>query len=355
MVPTYRHKAINESAIRRLPLGGRHLINMCKYYFSYRQWNLMDQEWILRDVLEKTGYVSLEFSKEMKLARKVPAGRRPFDREFLLPDYQTSFEGEVQLPPALQRAEDEEDEDEEEDDDDDEDDEDVREEDMNEEDVELDLNEEIVEEPKEEEKKGKRSQRKSKKGPAKKPRKNDDEEEDDEEEEEVDDDDEEDVEAILKRLLKQREEEEQRRRALEAERQSLRLSLERFAIPEVLFRPSDGGLPREWAGLAGTVAQAIGKSPEHFRAALYRSVHLVGGLSQLPHLKERLEQELRSLAPCDYEINVTISQTPKEAAWQGAKTIATSSPLTEWSISKEEWTPRGSWRRLTQAEGGAVV
>eukprot|EP00977_Amphora_coffeiformis_P010759 scaffold2518_cov178-Amphora_coffeaeformis.AAC.18 len=354
VVPTYRQKAIHPTAIRRLPLGGRHLINMSKYYFSYRQWNLMDQEWILRQVLEKTGYVSLEFAKEMQLARQWPAGRRPFDREFLLPDYQTSFEGEVQLPPSLLRAEEEEEE--EEDQDDDDDDEDVREEDMNEEDIELDLNEEI-EEPKDEEdqKEKKKSRRKSKKGSSRNRRKNNRDDDGEDDEEEDDDDEEDDQEALRKSLLKLREEEEQRRQAQEAERQSLRLSVERFTIPEVLFRPSDGGLPREWAGLAGTVVQAIDKCPEHFRAALYRNVRLVGGLAQLSNLKERLTRELRSLAPCDYKLQVTISETPQEDVWQGAKTIATTLPHMEWSISKEEWTPRGSWKRLTQAEGGALA
>lgn len=352
VVPTYRHKVPDaRRCIRRLPLGGRHLINMCKYFFSYRQWNLMDQEWILRDVLEKTGYVSLQFGQEMQIARKLPPGRRPFDREFLLPDYQSSFEGQVHLPPALQQAENDEDEEEEEDDD--EDDEDVREEDMNEEDVELDLNEEI-EEPKEEKRakpKGNKAAKRNKDDG------DDDEDGDDDDDEDEEDDEEEDVETLRKRILKQREEE-RRRRDQEAERQALRLSVERFTVPEVLFRPSDGGLPREWPGLAGTVVQAIERCPEHLQAALYRSVRLVGGLSQLPNLKDRLEQELRSLVPCEYELSVTLSELPKEETWMGVKSMATSNSYAEWSISKEEWTnlgKRGAWRRLTHAEGGSVV
>jgi len=45
IVPIYNDKIIRESsAIRRMPLGARHLINIWKYYCSYRQWNLMDQE-----------------------------------------------------------------------------------------------------------------------------------------------------------------------------------------------------------------------------------------------------------------------------------------------------------------------
>ena len=95
------HDTFTLSTIKRLPLAGRHLINMWKYFASYRQYNLMDQEWILRDVLEQTGYVSLQFSHEMSMARKLPPGRRPFDRQYILPDYTTTFTGRVQIPPQL--------------------------------------------------------------------------------------------------------------------------------------------------------------------------------------------------------------------------------------------------------------
>ena len=44
VVPTFRKRVILPEAIRRLPLGGRHLINLLKYYMSYRQYNLMEQE-----------------------------------------------------------------------------------------------------------------------------------------------------------------------------------------------------------------------------------------------------------------------------------------------------------------------
>ena len=382
VVPTYRHRATDVRSIRRLPLGGRHLINMLQYYCSYRQWNLMDQEWILRQVLEKTGYVSLAFDDEMKLARQITAGKRPFDREFLLPDYQTSFQGQVQLPPSLQKQMllehekgGEGNNDESDDDEEDEDDESVREEDMNEEDIEFDVNEEVEPEPVPEKKKKKGPQKKSKqskskRGDGKKDKKdennkneeNDDDDDDDDNDNDDDDEetdsDEEDVDALRKRLLLQREEEERRRRAMEAERQALRLSVERFTIPEILFRPSDGGLPREWAGLAGTIVQAIEKSPEHFRAALYQSIRLVGGLSQLPNLKERLEQELRPLVPCEYEVRISLSESPQEDTWRGLQAMASILPYSDWSINKEEWTnlsKRGSWGRLTHAEGGALV
>jgi actin-related protein len=378
VIPTYRHRVplsvpssnsdqdsthnSSSSCIRRMPLGGRHLINMLSYYCSYRQWNLMGQEGILRPVLEQTCFVSMDLNADYKTAQRVPAGRRPYDREFVLPDYHTTFVGHVQLPLALQRLQNQEEEEEE--GEDDEDDESVREEDMNEEDVELDVGEDVVDEalpPKKKERPKSNSKKNhGKKDAATTSNKGSDDHEDEQDSDSDDDmsDDDDDVEVLRQQLLKQRQEEERRRRAMEAEQQILRLSVERFSIPEVLFRPSDGGLPRDWAGLAETVQQAIAASPPHLHAALYQSIRLVGGLSQLPNLKERFEQELRSIMPCDYDLSVSLSEVPQDEIWQGLKAIAQKTSYKEWSISREEWLSkgkRGAWGRLTHNEGGYII
>ena len=314
-------------AIRRLPLGGRHLIRCLAYHTSYRQWNLMDQEWLIRQVLQKLAYVSLSFREEMETARFKSAGRRPFDREFLLPDFQTIMEGQVRLPPALQRdleksAAGAGDDDEE---DDDSDDEDVKEEDMQEEDVEDD---------------------------------GADPDGGDEDDEEGSNDEEETLEQAKKRLLQQREEEERRKREIEAEQQVLNISVERFAIPEILFRPTDAGLPADWASLPVTIVQSIQACPEMYHAALYKSITLVGGMSQLENLRARLEVELRALVPCEYELEIQLSENPLEDAWRGTQHAAKTSSYTQWSISRQEWEAAGkrsAYSRLLTSTVGCVV
>ena len=305
------------TAIRRMPLGGRHLINMWKYYVSYRQWNLMDQDWILRDVMHKTAYLSLNFQDDMNLALQKPAGRRQFDREFVLPDFQTTFEGRVQLPPVLQREMEQHEQDGES-----EDDEDMKEEDM------VAAGED-----------------------------DDDSGGDTEDNGGSDDEEEETIEQKRQRLYKQRREEERRQREMEAEQQVLNISVERFSVPEVLFRPSDGGLPLEWAGLAETIAQSVQACPTYMQPALYRSIRLVGGLTRLENLPKRLEMELRTLIPCKYELHISVSESPLCEAWHGARKLATQTPPTKWSVSRQEWesSPRGVWRRLLASEGGAIV
>jgi actin-related protein len=333
IVPVYMDKVIpataanaKRSTIRRIPLGARHLINIWKYYCSYRQWNLMDSEWIMRDVFEKTAHVSLHFHQDMMLARKIPAGRRPYDCEYVLPDYDSTFTGVVQIPEAVQREIEKQKQiaaEVNDDDDDDENDEDYNEQDME-----------------------------------------DDGGDDDDDnvaaaaEEQDSSEDEESPEEIRKQVLKQREEE-RRRRELEAEQhQVLNITVERFSIPEALFRPSDVGLPSEWASLPQAIVQAIEACPVVYRAGLYRSIQLTGGLSQLPNLKERLVQELRALAPSQYPLDIACSDSPVDQAWKGALKLATEEPYTKWSVSREEWesvSRRGAWKRLLMSKGGYLA
>jgi hypothetical protein len=46
----------------------------------------MDQTWILKNVLHETAYCSMQFGDDIRLAQRVQAGRRPYDREYVLPD-----------------------------------------------------------------------------------------------------------------------------------------------------------------------------------------------------------------------------------------------------------------------------
>eukprot|EP00934_Nitzschia_sp_Nitz4_P000167 Nitzschia sp. Nitz4//scaffold38_size140716//119027//120700//NITZ4_003169-RA/size140716-processed-gene-0.44-mRNA-1//1//CDS//3329550144//167//frame0 len=333
IVPTFKQKAIQPEAVRRLPIGGRHLVNILKYYMSYRQYNLMDQEHLLRDVLQKLAYVSLDLEGDLKVARSKNSGLRPFDRDYILPDYQSTHEGQIRLPPALERAleqaknpaqkEDSED--------DEEEDEDFAADDSNDESDDGNDNEEDRE--------------------TTNANKNDDSSDDEDEEEES-------PEQRQKRQLQAKAEEERRRREQAEAEQVLRVSTERFVIPEVLFHPADAGMTADLLGLAPAIVQAIEKCPEHFQPALYQRIFLVGGLSQIPNLKARLERELRSLAPSEYDLHVELSETPVNQAWLGAKKWVNGTSYTNWSINREEWVSSGkrkAYGRLLLSNGGNCI
>jgi actin-related protein len=331
VVPTFNKRAIVEG-IRRIPIGGRHLGNLWKYYMSYRQWNMMDSEFILRDVHEQLSYLSMDFDGDMRLAQRMRSGRRPFDRQFALPDFQNTFKGSVRLPPALIEQQ------------------------------EIDTSEQKATEKvtdDEDEPMVATAEKESKES-------EDDGEnpmggDDDEDEDEVDSEDE-NVEQRKVRLLRQKAEEERRRKELDKEEQLLEISVERFAIPEVLFRPTDAGFPPNMAGLPQAIVQAIQACPRHYQAALFGSVRLVGGTSNLQNMQERLERDLRSLAPTQYDVKISMADSPVEQAWLGASKWAKETPFHLWSISREEYeaTKTGpiesrAWRRLYHSKGGHLI
>mmetsp|Transcript_2497 Transcript_2497/g.6755 ORF Transcript_2497/g.6755 Transcript_2497/m.6755 type:complete len:621 (-) Transcript_2497:118-1980(-) len=358
IVPTFRNNVIqgkgrietdkirsSASTIRRMPFGGRHMINMMRYYMSYRQYNLMDQEVLVRDIFERLAYISSDIKGELRTARMKPSGRRPFDRDFVLPDYSNSSRGEIRIPLALQRDieneqkkrkeqlhqmtdedhhEPEEDEDfcgDEEDDSEDDD----------------SFSDEIeVDNVTQEKGEGRKRLDVEEKGCS-------------------ESEDEESIDEKRKRLLRQRVEQERRRREQQDEEQVLRVSVERFTIPEVLFRPIDSGLQSDLVGLSHAIVQSVEACPEPYRPALYRSVYLVGGLALLPNLIKRLKCELRSLVPDEYDVNIFASDSPVDRAWMGAKSIFENEHYAKSTVSRQEWEnslKRRAYRKLLIENGG---
>lgn len=72
--------------------------------------------------------------------------------------------------------------------------------------------------------------------------------------------------------------------------QVLRMGNERFAVPEVLFRPDDIGLAQ--AGISQAIAQSIALLPEDLRGMFWANIGLVGGNVRLPGFKGRLSVNL---------------------------------------------------------------
>lgn len=88
--------------------------------------------------------------------------------------------------------------------------------------------------------------------------------------------------------------------------QVLVINNERFLVPELLFSPSDIGLNQ--AGLAETIAASIASVPEQVQGLLWSNIVLTGGSTLFPGFVSRLERELRPLAPCEYDVHVTLPE-----------------------------------------------
>lgn len=334
VVPTHRGGAMT-NAIRRLDIGGKVLTNLLKEAVTYRQWNMMDEYHIVNDAKEQLSFVSDKFESEMKQAHVIRKGLRWFDREYLLPDFVRSTRGSVRLPAPLQRIREmekieamkklelekkkKEGEDEHKFSDDDVGNDQQIEEDYNAaEDMDVDDTSANEKKSNSESKrlkkeKGKKTKKRSKK------RKHCSNQSDDDDEVDMsgsEDSDEESEEQRLKRLKAMRDEERKRREREERERQALAMSVERFAIPEVLFRPSDIGM--NCGGIVEAIVESINACAAIYRAAMFNNVLLVGGNATIPGFKERVESELRKLAPANYPVRVYLPDDPVSFAWKGA-------------------------------------
>jgi actin-related protein 6 len=102
--------------------------------------------------------------------------------------------------------------------------------------------------------------------------------------------------------------------------QVLGMEVERFSVPEVLFRPSDIGLRQ--AGLPEAILQAVQGCDVGLHAALYGNIVLTGGNVLLPGLGARLEAELRSRVPAHYAVRITTPADPVDYAWKGGALLA---------------------------------
>lgn len=81
------------------------------------------------------------------------------------------------------------------------------------------------------------------------------------------------------------------------------LGIERIAIPEILFHPSDIGMPQ--MGIAEGIVQAVQSCPEAYRGGMYANIVLTGGSTKFPNFAQRLAEELRPLVPIEFKIHIS--------------------------------------------------
>jgi len=116
----------------------------------------------------------------------------------------------------------------------------------------------------------------------------------------------------------------QQQQQQEPEQQVLSMEVERFVVPEVLFRPSDVGLRQ--GGLPEAVVEAVEACDIGLRASLYSNIVLTGGNALFPGLAQRLETELRALVPEYHPVAVHVPPDPIGYAWRGGGRLAQDQP-----------------------------
>jgi len=123
------------------------------------------------------------------------------------------------------------------------------------------------------------------------------------------------------------------------QQQIVRMNVERFTIPEILFRPSMIGIDQ--AGIAESIYNSVEELPEHIRPSLYNNILLTGGNCLFPNFKERLENELRSMVKDDYPIRITMPENPTTYALNAGVTLTNSSDYASYCVTKREYDEHG--------------
>ena len=80
---------------------------------------------------------------------------------------------------------------------------------------------------------------------------------------------------------------------------------ERFAVPELLFHPSDIGIQQ--MGISEAIAHVISNFPLEIQYHLYRNILLTGGSCSLPNFKERVEKDVRTMAPSECDVRISLA------------------------------------------------
>ncbi|XP_043593841.1 actin-related protein 6 isoform X2 [Bombus pyrosoma] len=123
------------------------------------------------------------------------------------------------------------------------------------------------------------------------------------------------------------------------EQQTLRLSNERFAIPEILFFPSDVGIRQ--MGIPEAIMDCLKACDEETWPHLLSNIILTGGNAKFPGFQERIYKEVRSLAPAEYTINVHLPENPITYAWHGGKTLSKDPIFSSLLVTREDYEEEG--------------
>jgi len=121
--------------------------------------------------------------------------------------------------------------------------------------------------------------------------------------------------------------------------QILSLSNERVSVPELLFHPSDIGLRQ--MGVAEAIADIISKLDAPSAAACLRNIVCCGGTTSIPNFSQRLLQDVRSMVPQAFEVNVVQMDNPASAAWMGGAELAHTPTMQQIVISRAEYEEKG--------------
>jgi actin beta/gamma 1 len=121
--------------------------------------------------------------------------------------------------------------------------------------------------------------------------------------------------------------------------QVITIGNERFRCAETLFKPNFIGLEQE--GIHKLTFQSIMKCDVDIRKDLYNNIVMSGGSTMFEGIAERMQKEIKALAPDSMTIKIIAPPERKYSVWIGGSILSSLSTFEEMWITKGEYDEAG--------------
>ncbi|KAF4446888.1 beta-lactamase family protein [Fusarium austroafricanum] len=131
-----------------------------------------------------------------------------------------------------------------------------------------------------------------------------------------------------------------RKMANQSEEDALTLRNERFAVPELIFNPSDVGIRQP--GLADLVQESLHELPIGLWPSLLANIIVVGGNTHFEGFIQRLQKEVVQRVPDDCIVRVARPADPITQTWYGGAHLANHANIERLAVTKAEYEENGA-------------
>jgi len=121
--------------------------------------------------------------------------------------------------------------------------------------------------------------------------------------------------------------------------QVITVGSERFRCPEVLFKPNLIG--RELKGIHEVTYDSIMKCDVDIRKDLYSNIVMSGGTTMFEGIAERMEKEIKALAPQSMKVKIVAPPERKYSVWIGGSILSSLSTFQPMWINRAEYDEAG--------------
>jgi actin-related protein len=121
--------------------------------------------------------------------------------------------------------------------------------------------------------------------------------------------------------------------------QVITVGAERFRCPETIFQPAFIGVESD--GIHKLTFSSIMKCDVDIRKDLYNNIVMSGGTTMYPNIAERMQAEIKALAPDSMTIKIIAPPERKYSVWIGGSILSSLSTFEEMWVTKEEYDEAG--------------